>query len=297
MIVFKDRREFIGILICVISAVIFGLYPPASRGAYQDGANITFVILVTTFCRFAGLYALAFMKKKKIFQDFHEYKTSLYAGIFQALSIIGILGGAFFMPGAVVIIIMFSYSLMLLFFSAWRKEMKLNIANITSTLTALLGLGMVLNIGSDGFSYPLIGIALAFMAAVATFARTYIFGQQSKKARHPLVTGTETFAVASFLLLLLLFWELPEIPQSSFGGLMTATAALSLTLGSFGMFYGISYLGSYKFSMIMKLEPIFTTLFGIVLIGDVLAIPQYAGIVLVLASLISLQLFDRQKTR
>lgn len=83
MIVFKDRREFIGILICVISAVIFGLYPPASRGAYQDGANITFVILVTTFCRFAGLYALAFMKKKRSFRIFTNTKRVSMQGFFR----------------------------------------------------------------------------------------------------------------------------------------------------------------------------------------------------------------------
>jgi drug/metabolite transporter (DMT)-like permease len=61
-----------------------------------------------------------------------------------------------------------------------------------------------------------------------------------------------------------------------------------------GMFYGIAYLGSYKFSMIMKLEPVFTTIFGIVLVNDVLDNVQYAGIALVLFSLIALQLFDKQ---
>lgn len=294
MTVFKSRHELIGVSICLLSAVIFGLYPPASRGAYQEGANITFIVLVTTLSRLIGLYALASFKRKKVFHNWGECKTSVYAGIFQALSIVGILGGAFFMPGAVVIIIMFSYSLMLLFFSAWKKEIKLNFANITSTIAALVGLGLVLNVGEYGIAYPLTGIALAALAAVATFARTYIFGQQSKNKRHPLVTGTETFAVASVVLLLLLFWKSPELPQTNLGGLMTLTAAISLTLGSFGMFYGISYLGPYKFSMIMKLEPVFTTLFGIILVGDVLAVSQYMGIAVVLMSLVSLQLFDKQ---
>ena len=294
MSVFKDRRELVGVLICIASAIIFGLYPPAARGVYQDGGNITFVILVTTFSRFSGLYLLALIKNQKLFQKFTDYKTSLYAGFFQALSIIGILGGSYFMPGGVVIIIMFTYSLMLLFFSSWRGDMVLNRANILSTLTALIGLGMVLNINQYGLSYPITGIALAFMAAVATFARTYIFGQQTK-SRHPLVTGAETFAVACAVLVFLIFWDFPHPPASSSGYIMITIAALSLTIGSFGMFYGIAYLGAYKFSMIMKLEPVFTTIFGILLIGDFLSPIQYFGIVLVLGSLISLQLFDKQK--
>ncbi len=294
MTFFKDCKELTGILICLGAAVIFGLYPPAARGVYQDGGNIVFVILVTTFCRFAGLYLFALLKNLKPFDSFTEYKTSLYAGIFQALSIIGILGGSFFMPGAVVIIIMFTYSLMLLLFSAWRREITLNAVNILSTLAALAGLGMVLNIGQHGIAYPLIGIALAFMAAIATFARSYIFGQQSK-SRHPIVTGVETFFVAFMLLLLLLLWDMPVLPETQSGYLMMAVCALALTVGSFGMFYGIAYLGAYKFSMIMKLEPVFTTLFGIMLIGDFLTTGQYIGIAIILFSLFSLQLFDKQK--
>jgi drug/metabolite transporter (DMT)-like permease len=153
MSLFENRKEFIGVLICLASAVIYGLYPPAARGVYQEGGNITYVILVTTSCQLAGLYTLALVKKHRPFQNIFESKTSLYAGIFKAISIIGILGGAYFMPGAIVIIIMCTYSLMLLFFCAWRGDMKLNVANILSTLTALAGLGMVLNIVEYGVAF------------------------------------------------------------------------------------------------------------------------------------------------
>lgn len=295
MQLFKDRTEFIGVLICLASAIIFGLYPAAARAVYQDGGNIVLVILVTTFTRLFGLFALAKYKKLRLFPKLKEYKNSLYAGFFQAFSIIGILGGSFFMPGAVVIIIMFTYSLMLLFFSAWRGDMKLNAANIISTLIALFGLALVLKVGTEqGLSYPLIGITLAIMAAFCTFIRSYIFGHESK-SRHPIVTGTEVFFVAFIILLGLLLWENPIFPETITGLIMLAAAAISLTIGSYGMFYGIAYLGPYRFSMIMKLEPVFTTIFGIFLVNDTLILSQYLGITLVLTSLISLQLFDKQK--
>ncbi|HCK32208.1 MAG: hypothetical protein CMH32_06450 [Micavibrio sp.] len=293
MAIFKDKKEVVGILICLISAVIFGLYPSAARGAYIDGANITFVVILTTFCRLLGLYSVSLMRGLKPFEKFSDYKVSAVAGVFQAISIIGILGGAFFLPGAVVIIIMFTYSLMLLFFSAYRGDLKLNIANILSTLTALAGLALVLRIGTHDDSYPLIGILLAFMAAIATFSRSYIYGQQSKN-RSPLVIGAESFSVAFVLLLFLILWQWPVMPNNFSGLTMAMLSALSLTIGSFGMFYGIAYIGAYKFSMIMKLEPVFTTIFGIILVGDVLNSSQYTGIALVLISLISLQLFDKQ---
>lgn len=295
MHLFKNHLEYLGLIICVASAIIFGLYPPAARAVYQDGGNITFVILVATACRLVGLYIFALTQKLSLFNKFEDYKLNFYAGVFQALSIIGLLAGSFFIPGAVVVIIMFSYSLMLLLFSAWRKEVRLNKVNICSTLCALMGLFFVLNISNQGTSYPLAGILLALLAAFATFSRTYIFGKQ-RNHRHPIAIGVETFVVAFICLLPLMFWQLPQPPSSNIGYIMMLISALSLTIGSYGMFYGISYLGAYKFSMIMKLEPIFTTLFGIILIGDFLQFSQYFGIFLVLMSLVSLQLFDKQNT-
>jgi len=295
MPIFKNKKEFIGVSICLASAVIFGLGPVAGRGAYLDGANITFVILITTFCRAFGLTAVAFLNNYRPFRNKKETKLSFYIAIFQALSLIGIFGGSFFMPAAVVIIIMFTYSLMLLFFSSWRKEMTLNVANISSTIIALMGLVLVLNIGTQGTSYPLAGILLAILAAVTTFARMYLYAQQGNK-RSPLLVGSETFIITFIFLLLLLFWEAPLMPATSTGWFMLSLSAVAITVGSFGMLYGVAYVGSYKYSMLTKLEPVFTTIFGIFLIGDFLNTTQYIGIGLVLVSLIALQLFDKQKT-
>lgn len=294
MAIFKNRTEKIGVVVALISAIIFGLYPPASRGAYLDGANITFVILVTTFCRMASLYIFALWRDDKPFQNFQDYKISAIAGTFQAISIIGLIAGSFYLPGAVVITIMFSYALLLLVFSVARGEMRLTFANASSTIFALLGLGLVMDIGLDGLSYPVIGIALAFMAAVATFARAYIYGKQSQ-SRHPITIGAEAFVVAFTILLALCWWQMPQPPETLHGLVMTGLASLSLAAGSFGMFYGIALLGAYKFGMLMKLEPIFTTLFGIWLVQDHLNTSQYVGVACVILSLIALQLFDKQK--
>ncbi len=295
MNLFKNlSKETLGIIICIFSAIIFGVYPPAARAVYEDGGNIVFVVLITTFARAISLYSFALFQDKKPFSSPKESKLSFIGGFFQAISIIGILGGTFYLPGAVVIIIMFTYSLMLLFFTSWKKEMKLNSINISCTIFALVGLAFVLNVFQSENNYPLVGVLLAFMAAIATFSRTYIYSFQSR-TRSPITIGAENFAVTSALVLLLLFYDMPIAPKTSEGILMIVLVALSLSIGSFGMFYGIAYLNAYKFSIIMKLEPIFTALFGILLLNEVLAVSQYLGITIVIASLVLIQVFDRQK--
>ncbi|MEM6812385.1 MAG: DMT family transporter [Pseudomonadota bacterium] len=290
-----SKPQIIGILATISAAIIFGVYPPAAKAAYQEGANIIFIVLITTICRMAALNIAVLIKRHKIFKRKEDYKFTVLAGVCQALSVIGIFGASYYLPGAVVIIIMFTYSLMLLAFSAFKNEIKLNVVNIGTTIFALIGLGLVLKVYEYSNIQNIIGISLAFMAALTTFARTYIYGQQGRK-RNPLTVGAESFIVASLCVLLLMFWEMPEIPSSQFGITMTALCVAASVLGTFGMFYGVAMLGPYHFSMLMKLEPVFTTIFGILLIGDLLSLSQYFGIAVVLISLISLQLFDRQKT-
>lgn len=294
MTLFQDKTQRTGILIALIAAIIYGLYPAASRGVYLDGGNITFVVLVTTFFRLITLYSFAIYRGEIPFSQATNRKPTIIAGICQALSIIGILGGAFFMPGAIVMIIVFTSSLMLLLYSAYRGDLQLNTINLSTTLLALCGLGLVLDIGLDGFAYPLAGIALAFLGAVSAFYRMYIYGQEMK-TRHPATVGAEAFTIALLLLTILCFWEMPVAPATSKGWIMTGLASASLAAGTVALMYGIAILGAYRLSMTMNLEPIFTTIFGILIVNDLLNPGQYLGILIVIASLIILQLYDRGK--
>lgn len=282
-----------GILITLGSAMIFGLYPPAARIVYQEGGNITLVIIATTFCRMFGLVALTKYRGYKIFDDTKRMRLSSLAGITQIFAIIGILGGTYFMPGAIVIAIMFSWSLMLLLFTAWRKEITLNPVNLVATLTAIVGLSLVLDAYGHGENVNVAGVTLAFFAGIVTFAGVYIFGFISK-IKSPLIVGSEMLIIAFACSLLLLFWQTPVLPRSDWGLLMLALCCMSLAIGSLGMFFGIKILGSYKYSMMIKVEPIFTAIFGILIAKNYLINGQYIGILLVVSSLITIHFFDRQ---
>lgn len=291
--IFSNKNAHFGLLVGICTAAIMGLYPPMAKAVYEDGGNIVAVVLVTTFFRMIGMCLFSAIYREKPFKNMSESKLSLYGGILQAISVIGILGGTYFLPGAVVITIMFSHGFMLLLYSAWRGDISLNSVNISCTIIALVGLAFAMNAFSQS-SYSIVGILLSFMAAFATFARVYLFGFQSK-SRSFLVVGAETFIVAFTVLLFMLIWEIPILPDTTYGMSMLIGASLSLTVGSFGLFYGISVMGAYNFSMIMKLEPIFTAFFGVLVVGSILEVSQYLGILIVVGSLIALQVLDKKK--
>lgn len=294
---FETREQKIGTLICLAAAIIFGLYPPAVKTAYDEGANVVFIVLLTVAMRFAAMVIFAAMQgHKHYFDNSRARKLSLWGGFLQAVSVVGISGGVYYLPGAIVITIMFTYSLMLLFYAAMRGAYVLNRVNVAMTFAALVGLALVLDVFRQDFSYSAIGIALSVLAAISTFLRVTIFSRQDK-SRSPAIVGAETYLIAFLCLLPLIVWDWPVAPVTPYGWMMALLAGLCLALASFGIFYGIAYLGPYRFSMIAKLEPIFTALFGVLLLGEIFTLLQYTGILMVVGGLLSLQIFDRQEEK
>lgn len=153
---------------------------------------------------------------------------------------------------------------------------------------------MVLDIGSAHNADSLYGYLLALLAAVTTAIRAQIFATEGQN-QPPSVVGAQSFFIASLCVLGLLLYEFPVMPESSYGYGMLMAACVSMILGTCGMFYGFAYLGAYRYSMAAKLEPICTTLFGILIVNDLLSPLQYIGIAIVVGSLIALNVFDRQK--
>lgn len=282
-----------GIIIAILSAISFGLYPPAARAVYADGGNAAFMMIATTIARALVMYAFCLFTAKKLFMHRHEITASATGGLFQAISVFGIFGALAFVPGPVMIIIVFSHTLMLLFYMAWRGEAKLNVLTVLTTLAALLGLSFVLDLWYQDIVYDWRGMALAFMAAVATVTRVYVFGKQTK-IKNPAVVGAENFIFAALFILPVAFFSWPQLPETFTGYFYTLLACLSLAGGTFGMFYGIAKLGAFKFSLFLKLEPVFTTLFSIVLLGELLTLPQYMGMALVMGSLIAYQVLEKK---
>jgi len=83
-----------------------------------------------------------------------------------------------------------------------------------------------------------------------------------------------------------LFFQMPRLPATLTGDAYVLLSCLSFTFGTFFMFWGISLLGSFQYSLMCKIEPIFTSIFSVLLLNEVLSAHQYGGIALVLASLL-----------
>jgi len=279
----NGSTPWLGILASVTASIVFGIYPAASRAVYEDGGNTVCVIILTLLARGLTMSAYAAINGSTLFPR-GDTKQSIKGGLFQAISVTGVMASLEYLPGPVMISIIFSHTLMLLFLLAWKKEVKIDLINSLSALTALFGLTLVLDLWNTQAKLEWLGIAAAFMAAVATAARLYIYGKQTQK-RNAIAIGAENMLVATALSLLLIFWQQPQLPHTLTGYAYLAVGALSLSIGSFFMFWGIAMLGAFRHSLICKLEPIFTSLFSVWMIGETLRGYQYLGIAIVVGSI------------
>lgn len=264
------------ILLILASSILYGLYPVASRGAYADGANPVFLILLTTFIRAALMLFMCVLRKKPVFAEKEEFMPMILTGFVQALSIIGIIASLLYLPGPIVVVIIFLNTLMLMFYMWVRKELAVNPFLVLTTIICLIGLCFVVDIWSAKKPDEIIGYALALLGAVATAVRLYLFGKHTK-TKNPMVVGAETFTVAFVFLCLLCFYQLPHLPQSIEGTGWSILSGLSLGLAGIAMFYGISRIGAFHFSLYNKLEPVFTSIFSVILIHEVLGSVNISG--------------------
>jgi len=285
-----------GIWIALLSAVIFGAHTPAERAVYADGGSVAPVLVVTIWARaFAmGLYCL--LKRKALYQSRQDFKQAFIGGSFQIFSTLTLLLSLLYVPAPVAIVIAFSHTLMLLFFLAWRKEVRLDKITVATTVMALIGLSCVIDLWHPQPGGSWIGIALAFLSAVANASRMYVYGHQTQ-ARNPAIVGAETFLLAAPMASLILFVAPLHLPSSSTGFAWLGVASCSFAFGTFFFFYGISLLGSFRYSLFSKVEPIFTSLFSVWFLGEVLKLQQYMGIFIVIASLVLYQISEQWRMK
>ncbi len=129
-----------------------------------------------------------------------------------------------FLPGPVVITILFSYTLMLYLFLVFKGEEKLNLQTLIPVFLAFIGLSLVVNVQDKLEEVSLPGLCLAFMAAIATATRFYAYGNVLKK-NDPAVIGAETFIFTLLLCSLITFYQTPLLPQSTMGWVWAGSSA------------------------------------------------------------------------
>ena len=277
-----------GLALAVGVAILFGFYPPCLHVVYAAGGNASFVALVIVWARAMGLTIHCLIRRKPMFETREDIRQGFIGGFFQAISSGFTMLALDYLQGSLVVIILYTHTLMLLFFMVWKRDIKFSFLTMTIVATALTGLSLVLDIWHQQTGTNMLGMGFAFIAAAAIVPRLYVYGTQTME-RDPAVVGAENFLIAAILTLPVLFIQIPAAPQTLAGNAWMFIGATTLATGTFYTFYGIAALGSFSWSLLQKLQPVFTALISALLISEILKPHQYVGMLLVLTSLVFYQ--------
>ncbi|NMM64481.1 EamA family transporter [Clostridium sp. P21] len=246
-----------GYIYSIISAILFGAAGLFVKLILKTGLDSISLLTVQYIIAVLLMFVVAFIKEK---EKLHVTKKQLFN-----LAILGIVGNTFmtifyykafeYLPVAVVTMLLFTYPIMVLIYSAIFEKRKLGRKKVLIMFLAFLGCLLTLNILSGGFKYSAVGIVFGLLSAVFyAFMNLYT----EKK-----LEGIDSLSINAystlFSLISLLLYKWPyflfegNIKIESFIYIVILAVVceiIPLTL----LYSAIKYIGSLKVSIISNLE-------------------------------------------
>lgn len=295
------HRASLGIACALSAAALYGLIPNFSRAAFENGVPP----VESTFFR-TSVVAIAFAVLAILRgESFALPRAALGSFATQAVSTlvisVGYLAAGQFIPVGLAVIIFFSFPLIILLASPLIEGRRPGLLRIAISLFAFAGLAVAVGPSFEGLDPR--GLALAAAAAAGAVLQ-FFSGRAISRHLTPTVFGGLVHLAIWPATLLVAIYVSGGVLQVLPGG--TATAPGYAFLGGLAGLYAVAYLVqmlSLRFAPastvapFFNLEPVVTTGVAALLLGERLAINQYAGGGMVLAALLASSLIkDKAET-
>jgi probable blue pigment (indigoidine) exporter len=212
---------------------------------------------------------------------------ALGIGLLFSVTMFGLLQAIALLPVSIAILAYFVYPLLTGLAGAATGVDRVGWRALAAAAAAFIGLAMMLGFHLEALA-P-IGLACAFIAAIARvvtllLTRTYLNRADARLTTwYSMVPSTAVYLVA---VAVVRSWTIPAttIGWGAFLG-VTVTTTLSTLL----IYISTARIGPFRTALLMNLEPLLTTLFSILLLGETLTMAQTAGAALMIASLVTFQ--------
>ncbi len=276
-----------GLLLAGLSGLLYGLLGYFGTRLLETGLSV----YTMSFWRFLGSFLLAlflifFTKENK--GSIKQHLNILFIGaiFYTAPGILFFMASPLIGTGqAMVIFFIFPAFVMILNRIFYKEAIKNRY--LWSFLVIIIGLILLVDLSE--LSFDLMGISLSLLAAF--FYAIYLF--LSAKSRLSPISSTlmVSLGCAMTALILSLLDQTFVMPTSTESwayivGIGILCSAVPILL----MLHAMKFISSDKASMLSVLEPVFTVIFGVLLLGEVMNISNVIGILLILAGAMSISL-------
>lgn len=282
-------RAALGAAYVVASALCFGSMPVFARVAYAAGTDTRTLLLLRFSIASALMWVVLAAKRARL-------PRGKWLAVLAAMGALGYAGQAFFYftaltlaSAGLVALVLYLYPALVALLSRVVLGQRLSPRQLGAVAMALAG--SVLTIGRAGDATPL-GILFAGLAAL-TYAGYILTGSRLPEDVTPAASSAVIITGAAVVYLALGAAGGARPPATAAGwGAALAIAAICTVLAIVLFQAGLRRLGAVRTSVYSTVEPAFTVLLAVLLLGERLTASRVAGGALILAAVVLLARAD-----
>jgi drug/metabolite transporter (DMT)-like permease len=201
-----------------------------------------------------------------------------------------------YLPVGPLAFLFYTYPAWVVLISAVRGTGEITIPRLLALALAMIGIAIMVGMPSANTLNPT-GVALAL--GTALIYALYL------PALHKVQTGIPPMSSAFYLvtgvfvsfMAASLFLGTMQIPASlSIWGFLFVLSLVSTVIAFASLIAGLHTLGPVRTSIVATIEPFFTAVLGIIVLGESLALPTIVGGALIAGAVVLLQLTDAVRT-
>lgn len=277
-----------GILLVAIASLVIAFVPSFAKLAYEGGASTQAVVAARYPVSFVILVAIALITRTRIWPVRSTLKHSLVAGAFGVIVGFGFMGSVAFIDVSLAILIFYLHPIFIGIYGHVAGTHRLNRGQIAAAFVAIFGLALALAVDFDRLD-P-VGLGLAFMGAVG--ATVMVLANARTTIEIGAVRANLQMTVFAGILTALV---IPltgnfQLPQTGDGWFSLVGAAAGITIGFLLFFSAVPALGATRATLISILEPVFSVLLALILLGETLTPVQWIGVALVVGGLFAIEI-------
>jgi drug/metabolite transporter (DMT)-like permease len=270
----------LGLGATLLAAFFVSLITTFARITYDAGSNPATQVFLRSLCMMLALGGLQLLLGRQLILPRRTVLTTIALGLCIFLMSFGYLSSVAYISVSLAVLVLYTYPLIVGVASPLLGRERMTWLKAICLLGAFAGLAIA---SSNGFgSLDWRGIAFGLTGAAGIAGASLFAGVAMTKA-HPFSMNAwmNLWVVLCAGLYLGVSGGL-HLPQTGVGWLATAAVCLCYTLGLFFMFLGLMLISPAQSALLMNLEPLFSTLAAILLLGEAVAARQWFGMAMLL---------------